>query len=160
MLAGLRHLVRAAPTVICIALAFPAGALANGGGKCNASACRVYVEPVPSAGKQQPTPTQQPPTSSATGGNQTHEQTHQPKKLARVLLLAGKDKAPLSRLLNDSGISPVHGGSDNVAGPSLLGAALDLGPGPLALLALLVASALALAVHGGIRNRRRGRPSA
>ena len=127
-------------------------ALADGGGKCNASACKVYVEPnVPSAGKQQAPPPQQQPTGSTT----TPSQMQQPKNLSRVLLHAGKDKAPLSRLMNDSGISPLHGGPGNVAGPSLLGAALDLGPGPLALLGILVAAALALAVHGGMRRRRR-----
>lgn len=155
MVAGLRHLTRAAAAAFCVALALPAAALANGGGKCNASACKVYVEaPVPSAGKQQQTPQQPAPSSAPT------PQTTQPKNLSRVLLHAGKDKAPLSRLLNDSGITPLHGGPDNVAGPSLLGAALDLGPGPLALLGILLAAALALAVNGGMRGRRRRRPTA
>ena len=150
MVASLRHLTRAAAAVFCIALALPAAALASGGSKCNASACKVYVEaPVPSAGKQQ-APTQQP---APTGSAQT--QTKQPKSLARVLLHAGKDKAPLSRLINDSGITPLRGGPDNVAGPSLLGAALDLGPGPLALLGILLAAALAFGVHNGLRRRRR-----
>jgi hypothetical protein len=157
MFAGLRQVAPAAVAVFCIALALPAIALANGGGKCNASACKVYVEPnAPSAGKQQQAPPQQAPTGSVTGSNQTQ----QPKDVARVLLLAGRDKAPLSRLLDDSGISRLHGGPGYVGGPSLLGAALDLGPGPLALLAILLASALALGVHGVIRNRQRGRPSA
>jgi hypothetical protein len=154
MFAGLRQVARATVAVFCIALSLPAIVLADGGGKCNASACKVYVEPnAPSAGKQQQAPPQQAPTA---GSNQTQ----QPKDVARVLLLAGRDKAPLSRLLDDSGISRLHGGPGNVGEPSLLGAALDLGPGPLALLAILLASALALGVHGVIRSRQRGRPSA
>jgi hypothetical protein len=151
MPAGLRRFARAAAAVLCTALALPAIALADGGGKCNASACKVYVEPnVPSAGKQQP-----PPPTSPTGSTTSGNQAQQPKNLSRVLLHAGKDKAALSRLLNDSEITPLHGGVGNVAGPSLLGAALDLGPGPLALLGILLAAALALGVHGGMRRRRR-----
>jgi hypothetical protein len=150
MVAGPRQLLCAATAASCIALALPAIALANGGSKCNASACKVYIEPnAPSAGKQQS------PTGSATSSSQTQ----QPKKLRRVLLLAGKDRGPLSRLMKDSGISPLQGGTGNVVGPSLLGAALDLGAGPLALLAILLASALALGAYG-IRHRQRRRPTA
>lgn len=147
--------------VLCVALALPAIALAKSGPKCNASACKVYIEPnVPSAGKQSssPPPQQQHPTGSPTTGGSTP--TQQPTKLSRVLAHAGADKAALSRALNDSGISPLHGGSGNIAGPSLLGAALDLGPGPLALLAVLLTSAFAFALYNGLRNRRQGSSSA
>lgn len=158
MLAGLRHVARAAVAVFCIALALPAIALAGGGGKCNASACKVYVEPnVPSAGGQQQPPATGPATggqSGSAGGQQT------PDNVSRVLAQAGKDKAPLSRVLIDSGLGNVQSGPGNVGSPSLLGAVSDLGAGPTALLAILLASALALAVHAGLRNRRRGRPSA
>ncbi len=158
MVAGLRRVFRAALAIFCIALALPALALAHSGGKCNASACKVYVEPnAPSAGKQQPPPPQQ-PTSSAGGGSGS--QTNQPSKLSRVLAHAGNDKVPLSRLLNDSGGNPLGGGPGNVAGPGLIGAALDLGLGPLALLAILLASAAALVAHGVVQNRQRRGPSA
>lgn len=159
MVAGLRRVFRAAVAIFCIALALPALALAHGGGKCNASACKVYVEPnAPSAGKQQAPPPQQQPTSSAGGGSGS--QTNQPSNLSRVLAHAGNDKVPLSRLLNDSGGNPLGGGPGNVAGPGLIGAALDLGLGPLALLAILLASAAALVAHGVVQNRQRRRPSA
>lgn len=147
MVVGLRQVFFAGTAVSCIALALPVIALANGGNKCNASACKVYIEPNPSAGKQQPTQS----SSTSTG--------QQPKNLARVLALAGKDRGPLSRLLHDSGISPLRGGSGNVVGPGLLGAALDLGAGPLALLAILLASALAIGAHGVMRRRQRERPT-
>lgn len=157
MVAGLRQLARAAAAVFCIALALPALALASGGGKCNASACKVYVEPGSSNPGTKP-PTQPTQTGSNGGGNATSH--HQPKKLARVLLQAGKDRGPLSAALSESGASSLRGGSGDVAGPSLLGAVLDLGAGPLALLAILLAAAFALGAQGVLRNRQRGRRNA
>lgn len=155
MPAGTRHVVRAAAAVFFLALALPGGALANGGGNCNASACKVYVEGnAPSAGKQQ----QQPPPQSSTGSTAGNE-SKVPSKLSRVLAQAGQDKRPLSRLLIGSGPNSLQSGGGGGA-PGLLGAALDLGPGPTALLAVLIASAMALAVHGGVRSWRRRRPSA
>jgi hypothetical protein len=157
MVAGLRQVFCAAVAISCIALALPALALAHG--KCNASACKVYVEPnVPSAGKQQAT--QSPPPTSSEGGGGSGGQTHKPSKLSRVLAQAGNDKVPLSRLLNGSGVDPLKGGPDSVAGPGLIGAALDLGLGPLALLAILLVSAGALVAYGVMQNRQRQRPSA
>lgn len=156
MVAGLRQLGLAAAAVFCIALALPALAVASGGGKCNASACKVYVEPGSQGAGKQPTPTR-PPQTGPGGSSST---THQPKKLARVLSEAGRDRGPLTAALGEAGPDSLQGGSGNVAGPSLLGAALDLGAGPLALLAILLASALALGAHGVMRNRRRGRPTA
>ena len=157
MVAGLRRVLTIGAAVFCVALALPAFALAKGAPKCNASACKVYIEQgAPSGGKQQQQPPP-PPTTSTTnaGGNQP-----QPTKLSRVLAHAGADEVPLSKALNDSGSGPLHGGSANVVGPSFLGAALDLGPGPLALLAVLLASAVGFAIYNGARNRRRERPSA
>lgn len=77
-----------------------------------------------------------------------------------MLAHAGQDKAPLSRLMTDSGLGSVQNGASNVGSPSTLGAISSLGVGPTALLAILLASALALGVYGGVRNRRRRRPSA
>lgn len=149
MVAGLRQLAPISLAVFCLALALPPLALASGGGKCSASACKVYVEPngAPSGGKQSTTPPTR--TGSSGGGH-----TRQPKGMARVLLHAGKDRGPLSRLMHDSGIAPLQGSGD-VAGPGLLGAALDLGVGPLALLGILLATALGFGAHGVMRNRRR-----
>jgi hypothetical protein len=148
----MRHVVLAATAALLIALAAPAVATAGGGGNC--SACQVYHEPnPPTAGKQQqaPPPTPQQPTGSAQSGGQP-TQSPKAKGLSRVLAQAGQDKAPLSRLLTDSGTGSLQGGS--VASPSLLGAALDLGTGPIALLAILLATALALAARGSVRNWR------
>jgi hypothetical protein len=162
MVAGLRQVFCAAVAISCIALALPALALAHGTGKCDASACKVYVEPnVPSAGKQQATQSpQSPPPTSSEGDGGSGGQTHKPSKLLRVLAQAGNDKVPLSRLLNGSGVDPLKGGPDSVAGPGLIGAALDLGLGPLALLAILLVSAGALVAYGVMQNRQRQRPSA
>ena len=130
-----------------VALAIPATALAGGGGKCNASACKVYVEPKgPSAGKQQPPPQQ--PTSGPTNGK---GKTHVPKNLARALSRAGRDRVPLKNLVADGGLGPMKGGA-NAGSPTLLGAAFDLGAGPLVLLSLLLATALGLAARGSVRS--------
>ena len=153
MPAGMRHVAPAAIAAVFVALAAPGGAIAGGGGNC--SACQVYHEPnPPSAGThQQPPPPQQPTGSAQSGGQQP---TQAPKGLSRVLAQAGKDKAPLSRLVGSGG-SLENGGS--VASPGLLGAAFDLGAGPTALLAILLASALALAARGSVRGwRLRRRP--
>jgi hypothetical protein len=138
-------------------LAAPGVAIAAGGPKCNASACKVYIEPnVPSAGGHQQPPPQQQPTGSTTNGG---TQTQAPTGLSRVLAQAGEDKAPLSHLLTDSGLGTVKTGPVNVAGSSSFGAAFDLGAGPTALLAILLATALGFAVHGPVRGWLRRRSS-
>jgi hypothetical protein len=151
---GLRHVTRAAATVLFIALAIPATALAAGGGKCNASACKVYVEPnAPTAGKQQQSP---PPARGQTknGG----QKAHVPKNLARALQLAGRDKGPLRALMTDSGLGSLARG-DNAAAPGVLGAAFDLGAGPLVLLSILLATAFGLAARGSVLGWLRRRSS-
>lgn len=146
MSAGSRHVILAG-VVAFIALAIPATALAGGGGKCNASACKVYVEPNgPSAGKQQQPPP--PPTSGSTKGK---GKTHVPKNLARALSQAGRDRGPLKHLLTDGGLGSMKGGAD-AGSPTLLGAAFDLGAGPLVLLSILLAIALGLAARGSVRS--------
>lgn len=148
MSAGSRHVILAGVLGLFVALAIPAAALAGGGGKCNASACKVYVEPNgPSAGKQQQPPPQQ-PTSGSTNGK---GKTHVPKNLARALSQAGRDRVPLKNLVADAGPGPMKGGA-NAGSPTLLGAAFDLGAGPLVLLSLLLATALGLAARGSIRS--------
>jgi hypothetical protein len=150
MPAGPRHVAAAVTIVFLVALAAPAAALAGGGGNC--SACQVYHEPnAPSAGRQQPpTQPQQPSGSNQSSGKQAHV----PKGLSRVLAHAGKDRKPLSNILGESGITSLRSGSGSVGSPSLLGAALDLGAGPTALLAILLATALGLAARGSLRGRR------
>jgi hypothetical protein len=152
---GLRHVTRAAAAVLFIAFAIPATALAANGGKCNASACKVYVEQnVPSAGKQQ-----QPPPPPAAGQTKSGgRKTHVPKNLARALSLAGRDKGPLRALITDSGLGSLARG-DNTAAPGVLGAAFDLGAGPLVLLSLLLATAFGLAARGSVLGWLRRRSS-
>jgi hypothetical protein len=154
MPAGLRRVLPAAAAVFCIALALPVGALADGGGKCTASACKVYHEQdVPSAGrKQQPPPATGPSTN---GGNTTHV----PSKLSRVLQQAGRDRGPLKHLLTDAGIGNLQSGPASAASPSLLGAAFDLGTGPMVLLVLLLGTAVGLAARGSVRGWIRRRSS-
>ena len=80
--------------------------------------------------------------------------------MSRVLSAVGKDKGPLSRLLKDSGPTGLAAGSAVVAAPSALGAIFNLGSGPNVLFAVLVATAVGLAIHGGARSWRRRRASA
>lgn len=132
-------------------LAAPAAALAGNGDHCTASACQVYSEPNgPSAGGHQ-----HPTGPNTAGGGGT---TTPPKGLSRVLAQAGADKAPLSRILTESGGSLSEAGSGG--SPGVLGAVLDLGTGPLVLLTILLATAIALAARGGVRGRLRRRSSA
>jgi hypothetical protein len=153
MPAGSRHVLLAAAAVLLVALAAPAAALADKGGKCTASACKVYSEGgAPSSGGQHPPKA---PTGSTKSGGQQQPQV--PKNLSRVLAHAGNDRLPLSRLLNgDTAIGSLGSGAGG-GSPGLLGAAFDLGAGPTVLLAILLATALGLAgrgrVHGWLRRR-------
>jgi len=151
MAAGSKHVVRVAAAVLLVALAAPTAAFANGGAKCKASACQVYYDSgAPSAGEQQP------PAQTTTGSSKSSgaQQSHTPKRLSRVLLHAGKDRAPLQNLLNgDAAIGNLRS-SGGGGSPSLLGAAFDLGAGPTVLLAILLATALGLAARGSLRGRR------
>jgi hypothetical protein len=151
MSAGSRHVTRAGVAVFFITLAIPTTALAAGGGKCNASACKVYVEPNgPSAGKQQSPPPQQ--QQQPTGGPAEGKgATHVPKNLARALSQAGRDRGPLKNLVTDGGPGSLKGGA-SAGSPTLLGAAFDLGAGPLVLLSLLLATAFGLAARGSLRT--------
>jgi hypothetical protein len=140
----------------------PAGALAGHGGKCNASACKVYLEQGGNpAGPGGPTKPQGSGTQPSSSGPATSSgQAKAPTKLGRVLAHAGSDKMPLKNLLADSGLGPVGSGTGSVGSPSALGAAFDLGSGPTILLAILLATAIGLALHGSLRNWRGRRTSA
>jgi hypothetical protein len=130
-------------------------AFADGGGKCNASACKVYTErPGTAGGGQQ---------GSQPSGPGTVKPAHVPSKTSRLLSHAGKDRAALQAIASNPGYGAKRGlidaGAAGVAAPSALGAAFDLGAGPLILLALLLATVVALAVQGGLRGWRRRRPN-
>jgi hypothetical protein len=147
--------------VVGVALVAPTLATAGNGGKCTASACKVYVEPsTNSTGHHRHHHQAQ---HQATGPSTTGEQASKkpaPTKVARVLAAVGKDRGTLSRLLRDSGSPGVAAAPTAVATPSALGSVFDLGSGPNLLLAVLVASALGFGIYGGVRSWRGRRASA
>jgi hypothetical protein len=148
---GSRHVVRAAAFVLFIALAVPAGARADGGSKCNASACKVYHEQgLPGGGHQKP-----PTGPTKNGGGQ--QQPHASKSYSRVLQHLGKDTGPMKNLLGgDAAIGNLPSGSGG-GSPSLLGAAFDLGVGPTILLAILLGIGLGVAARGSVGSWLRKR---
>lgn len=157
MPAGSRRVVRAAVIVLFISLAAPAAAIADGGAKCSASACKVYHEQSGPTSQQQ-----QPPKQTSTGPNKDtgRKQSYARKSYSRVLARAGKDRAPLKNLLTgDAAIGTLRGGSGG-GSPGLLGAAFDLGAGPAVLLAILLGTGLGLAARGRITGwiRKRSTP--
>lgn len=156
MPAGSRHVVLAAATALLVALAAPAAAFADGGAKCNASACKVYHEQdATNSGGQKPPP-QKPTGSNKSGGGQ-QQQPQAPKN--RVLQHAGKDRGPLKNLLNgDAAIGSLSSGSGG-SSPGLFGAAFDLGTGPTVLLAILLGVGLGLAARGSVGGWLRKRSS-
>jgi hypothetical protein len=144
--------------VVAVVLAAPAVAIAGNGGKCNASACKVYVEPgANSSGHHQPQ--QQHPAGPSTTGEKGGKQPA-PTQVARVLAAVGKDKGALSQLLKDAGQTGLAATPASVASPSALGAIFDLGSGPNVLLAFLIATVLGLATYSGVRSWRSWRASA
>ena len=148
MPAGLKHVIPAA-AVVLLALALPGAAFAKGAGGCHASACKVYTEPAGSAG------------GSRGDGGVTQQPLPIPSNTSRLLANAGKDKAVLSNLVSNPAYGTDRGleksGVGSIGSPGALGAVADLGAGPIALLAILLASALGLAVHQSLRGRRRRR---
>ncbi len=145
-----------------IALALPAGAFASKGHKCKASACLVYVEQggSPHPGGSGPKPPQQSSSGPATSGGKHQTPAPTPGKSARALAQAGTERSALKNLLGDAGLGNPGSGTASVASPSALGAAFDLGSGPTVLLAILLATMLALAGHTGLRSWRRRRTNA
>ncbi|HJQ75045.1 MAG TPA: hypothetical protein VJ814_09170 [Gaiellaceae bacterium] len=87
-----------------------------------------------------------------------------PQQTTRKLSHAGKDRKLLSQIVSNPNFGATRGllktGASGVAAPSALGAAFDIGSGPTVLLAILLATALGLAIHGGLRGWRRRRSGA
>lgn len=151
--ARLPHLPVAAMAAIAVLLVLPAGALASGGKPkhhstdCGVSAVCVYREqgPTPTGPKPLGTSGTVVPLSpaasralAAKGGKE--------KRMLRSLATSGLG---VERLVGNEATSG-HGGP-----PSTIGAAFDLGPGPTALFALLLAAAAGLALRSGLRRRHR-----
>jgi hypothetical protein len=145
----LTGVVAALAAACVVVLAVPAGALACGGGGTSATA--VYIECGSSAsGGSNATPSNQKPVKVSSGLAQNIQQH------------GGKHQSDLQRLAE----SPNFGGVDrklqrvapgSVATPSAVSALFDLGAGPLALIAILIASAVALLGSTGWRGWRRWR---
>jgi hypothetical protein len=131
-----------AALVAGIAFAAPSAALADCGG--GPSAQHVYSECVPGGSGGKPTK----PTTKGPGPTISHQAANAIKK-------AGKDRRVLSAFARSSGRKfldePVAG---SVSEPSGWSSALDLGSGPIALLAILAGAALALLTATGVRRWR------
>lgn len=143
MSGGLKRLLITAAVVAAV-LSVPTEALADGGNGC--SACQIYVEPnVAGTGKS--VPLTQP----------AQKKLKKLKKTLKKKKVSTKDAAILQNL----GIHPGYGRtletSAKVSSPGTLAAAFDLGPGPLALVIALLATALGFGVRGGLRGWRRWR---
>jgi hypothetical protein len=154
MRGGLRRLLTAS-IVAAVVFAGPTAALAGSGSAC--SACKVYVEQQQSAGGSQP-------TNQSGGPTETTQKPAPVSKKATHQLEHAKHKKVLSSLVRNPAFGPKRGLQStgvSVAEPSPLGAAVDLGSGPAALLAALAGSVLLLLALGGFRGWRRwrGRPA-
>jgi hypothetical protein len=126
-------------------LGVPASALACGGGP---SSVNVYKECIKNAGGGQS-------AGSVTPTKPVHISTHATKALAH----AGKDRRLLQELATNPGYGATRDFSKSapigpVSAPGFLAAALDLGSGPTALLAILAGTAAALFVAAGWRGWR------
>lgn len=73
----------------------------------------------------------------------------------RLARLGGKDRRELQAIGTLGVQQPESGASSDVSSPSTLLAAFDLGAGPLALFATLLAGAAAFGVGSALRRRRR-----
>jgi hypothetical protein len=120
----------------------------------------VYVDGgLPGAGGHAthgPQGQQNPTGGSSAGGSGT--QTQKPDNVSRVLAKAGSDQGALKNLVAaDAGLGKVGSEPGDNGSPSALGAAFDLGSGPTILLAILLATVVALGAHSGLRSWRRRR---
>jgi hypothetical protein len=141
-----------------VAALLPAAALASSAGKpkkhhgssgCagSTSAECVYVDTLPGADGSHPV---------GTRGKTQPVPSRVSRRLARY---GGKDRTLLTQLAGSAlphQFGHAHGGGIAVSSPGTLLAALDLGAGPIALFATLLAGAVAFAVGRVLRRRRAG----
>jgi len=148
--------------VVCAALVTPAALAATGKPKpakkatdCGVSAFCVYHEHVTTG------------TGSVAVGSKTGPTLKLPKKVSKALHKKVakhhvKQAEVIKSLITNPGKGATRGRflqtSDQMTAPSALGAAFDLGTGPIALFAALLAGALLMA--GGMAVRRRARARA
>lgn len=132
--------------LLAVAALLPASALAatakKGPSNCVSAVC-VYHEQ------------QNGPSGSQSVGS-SHKPTPLSAKAARELArLGGKDRRLLEYLATRQGVEPVLGAHvGHVDSPGTFLAALDLGAGPIALFAILLAGAAAAAGGRALRRRR------
>lgn len=131
---------------VAAAFVVPSAANADCGG--GPSAQNVYSECVPggSGGKKSTAP----PESSA------HSKPPPvSNRVAKAISNAGRDSRKLAAFVKGGKrVLPASGPASESAAPSVLGSAFDLGSGPLALLAVLVGTAVALLAATVLRGRR------
>lgn len=155
MLRKLTGLLASLVAVLVVVLATPAGALACGGAP---SAQNVYVECYKTAGGGKSVGG----GSGGAGSGANSKPLHISSGLTRKLAHAGKDRALLTELVTNPGYGAFRGLRSNtstgaIAAPSSLAAAVDLGSGPSALLAILAATAVLLLAVTGWRGWHRWR---
>src|SRR5690348_4133277 len=143
----LMRLLAAATTLVAVgALAAPSTALAkHKHKKGRPSAEQVYVEQVQTATGHE--------TSSPNGGAATGKSTYVPlpkKTKHQIQRHGGKDTGLLEEMATHPGIDRKLAASRAVAAPGTLNAAFDIGTGPAVLFALLLGTALFVAVGGGL----------
>lgn len=147
----LTGLFAALTAVAAVALFAPAGALACSG----VSAVCVYSQQNIGPGGSKPInkPGSQPqrPVQVPQGVTKKLSQSHAPS--AQVKALQALAQNP--NLVQKRNLQAVAPGS--ITAPSALGAAFDIGPGPVALIAVLAASAVLLLAGTGWRGWRRRR---
>lgn len=151
--------IAAVAAAVVLVLVTPVSALACGGGGTSAS--QIYRECLPNArgGNSQG------PGSGGGGGgsaNQTPPPVSSP--IAKAFAHSHASKAQqqlLTGLLRNPGFGKTRSlqnyPTGNVAAPSTLDAAFDVGPGPVVLIALLAGSAVLLLAATGWRGWRRWR---
>lgn len=145
MLGKLTGLSTALAAVAMIVLVAPSAALACGGGS---SAVDIYHECLPSA---------------SGGGNTQGSSQKVSKDVSNAISRAGtKNKVQLDTLIKNPSFGQPTRGLQSVpqgaiVAPSSIGAAFDLGPGPIALIALLGGTAVLLLGATGWRGWRRWR---
>lgn len=95
------------------------------------------------------------PSGSTSVGSTHGAQALSGKALRELAKYGGKDRALLEYLATRQGVEPVIGAHvGHVSSPGTFLAALDLGAGPLALFAVLLAGAVAVAGGRALRRRR------
>jgi hypothetical protein len=140
----------AAATVLAAtaALAAPSSALAK---HKKPSAVDVYVEQVPTASGHQAAPS----TSGGTSSGVTVPLSAQAK--SKLQSKGGKDAPLLKQMVTHPGFERHLAAVGDAGQPGTFNAAFDLGAGPTVLFALVLGTALFVAVSGGLRGWRRRR---